>query len=183
MKKILFLMSHIGANSNHLHNILTDNSIIDSFKSDTVYEHPDDLNLMLMKRHKNDNAASIYMDELLHNYRLTCKPLCKICQFIFLLGEPKPSINRICSSGYTIESAVRYYCFRLRGMYEYYLRSGGIFCKLEESELQKITDYLGLRDPLIWKEPDNSFEDIASYSAVKECEDCYDRYLHHLTNH
>jgi len=180
MNKILFLMSHIGANSSHLYDILSQHPFIEGFRSDKVYDHPDALNLLLMNKHKNDTAAAVYMDELLHNYRLTCKPISKICKFVFLLGEPKASINRIVADGYDLDAAVRYYCYRLRGMLEYYVRSKGVICKPQESDPVKITDYLELTEPLKWKEPNNDFEDVVPYSAVKECENCYDRYLHYL---
>lgn len=182
MKKILFLMSHIGSGSQHLFDILSANPAIDGFRSEIVYDHPEALGDLLEEPHKNDNSAAIYMDELLHNFRLTCKPLCRLCKFIYVIGEPKPSINRIHAAGYALDAAVRYYCFRLRGMYEYFRRSGGLFCCLQPHELDRIEKYLELRTPLVWKPYVERYEEFVPYDAIRECEECYERYLAHWRN-
>lgn len=178
-------MSHLGSGSADLLETLTQNPRVDAFRTGLCYDHPDKLAVLTNNIHKQDNKSAIYMDELLYNISFACKPLCKHCKFIHLVREAKPSLNFILERHpeYTIEAATRYYCFRLRGIYEYVLRTpGSVFLTWDElqsgNKLKEIESYLGLKEPLKYKEPKSFDKDLAPQKYVAECQEAYEKYVY-----
>lgn len=178
MSKFLFLMSHIGSGSSRLFDSLSNSDSIHGFRTEIVYDSPESLQHLQNNFHKNDNKASVWMDELLHNFRLTCKPLCKTCQLVFLFGDPHESIEEIAKT-YPSYEALNYYRFRLQGMLEYIARTPGclIFTwdRIEFEGLQSLERALMIRAPLTAPTRPKSTEKRLSLDVYKEAELIYDR--------
>jgi hypothetical protein len=121
-------MSHAGSGSG-VFDFLNKQENIEGFRTGVTYDHPDALSWLTSRPHKCDNTMAIYMDELLHNYSLTCKSLCKYCKFVFFVRDPRECLGLIDihqdseeDKEKSIQSIANYYCYRLRGMFEYYKR-------------------------------------------------------------
>lgn len=182
MRKTLLLLSHLGAGSSVLFDALSQNPRIEGYRTGQTYDHPEKLTSLTTNIHKRDNSSAIYMDELLFNKDISCKLICSFSKFIFLIREPGASLAEIkrLYPEYTDINAQRYYCYRLRGIYEYICRvpeavvltwddiKSNNFCVLER--------YLSLKESISIKEPIDCNDSI--YSA--ECLDCYERYLNHI---
>lgn len=170
LRKALFLMTHLGSGYKNLVDTLVQNPKIDSYETNMSYDHPEKVVALTKHIHKQNNASSIYLDVLLYNYSFQ-KSLCKGNQFIFFVREPNGALHDILSekSEYTYTTAVRYYCYRLRGIYEYVCRvpdalvltSGSKFTYLDQACSVKTLDTGGVES--------------------KEASDCFKRYFGFLT--
>ena len=117
MKKVTFVISHLGSDSTELVRILNENPRIKIHTSNTNYESVSDLDWLFESGHKTNNSSAIYGDHLLYNTQLSTIALYKFCQFIYVIRPARPSLNIIsCTKG--AKSAYRYYCFRLRRICE-----------------------------------------------------------------
>lgn len=182
MKKVLFLATHLGSGSDTLFNVLTSHPRIDGFKTNMSYDHYDKIEQLISNPHKNNRSNSIWMDMLLYNYSFVCKPLIEMCYFVFLIREPKGSLAEIISTGdYTVESASRYYRYRLRGLCEYAIRSKGVILVQDRlSDLNKVMRYIGLKGDLsVSSQPDGLRCEIPE-KILAECDYSYELYLRHL---
>ena len=181
MRKVLFIMSHLGSSSSTLINSLLQDPKIDIFNTNQIYDHYDKIEILTNNIHKRNNSAAIYMEEILHNYRFTCKMLCSLCKFIFIIREPSETLFNIRKNNpeYSELTAQRYYCFRLRGIYEYICRTPNSIVlnyeDIKKNNLSNLENYLGIDNIVI---PEQSFSG-SIYS--EECENCYERYLNHIT--
>lgn len=184
MRKVLFLMSHLGSGSSDLFDILCTDPWIDGFRTGLMYDHPEKLKNLSDSPHKRDNAHAIYMDELLHNRLFACKPLCNVCKFIFFFRKAKPSLNQILldNPDYSPQQAANHYRYRLRGMYEYVLRTPGSIVltwdELQSGRTNGIEEYLGLKQPLKTKQLAECHTEMAPGELVEECQEAYDRYIY-----
>ena len=182
MKKVLFIITHLGSGSFELFNSLIKVPSIDGFKMDISYRHPDDLKLLTKNIHKKNDASAIYMDELLYNHSLLSKKLAKFCNLIYLVREPKSTLNKIIADNpsYSLESAARYYCYRLRGILEYY-RKVSVKCPFLKWEnisedKKSIESYLGLETSLEISS-DEYVDHNLDYKILLNCQERYDHYL------
>lgn len=170
LRKALFLMTHLGSGYKHLVDALGKNPRIDSYETKMSYDHPEKVLALTKNIHKQDNASSIYMDVLLYNHSFH-RSLCKGNQFIFFIRKPEGALHDILSgkSEYTYTTAVRYYCYRLRGIYEYICRvpnplvltSGSKFSYLDQSHSVEVVDTGNVES--------------------KEASDCFERYFDFLS--
>ena len=106
-------MTHLESGWEELAKVLNEHHNIVCFTTGYSYHHPKDLDFLTNHLHKKDNSASIWADVILHNKDFTCKALCKHCKFIYW---DHPS---------DIDPVI--YRYRLRGMTEYYRRTGGLW--------------------------------------------------------
>ena len=95
MKKVAFIISHMGSGSNYLVDVLNNNPRCAFFTSPTRYEHPDSLQ-WIFKYHKlNNYSGAIYGDHLLFNHSFCCKSLYDCCKFIYIIRPARQSLNEI----------------------------------------------------------------------------------------
>ena len=187
MKKIVFLIGHIGSDSDKLLKILNDNPRIQMSDQGRTYTHPTDLNyLIAYTQHKLDNSAAIYGDHLLYNTQFSCEAIHSMCKFIYLIREAKPSLNE--NQVHSTHSVSAYYRFRLRRIYEMArktpdsvfltwddLQSGAAFPILEQ--------FLSLKEPLARAEDFvKSVRDRLPHTVVDPAQDAYEKYLYKLKN-
>lgn len=190
MKKILFITSHLGSGSNNLFKILNNHPRIDGFRTGLCYDNIDKINILTNNIHKRENKSAIYMDELLYNTSFSCKFLCKYYKFIHVIKEALPTITEILATHpeYNLVTAANYYCFRLRGIYEYVLRTPGSVVvtgnDLENDlKIKQIEEYLNLKEPIVYKKEvktSNTFLD--NDSIIIKCQESYEKYVYAL-NH
>jgi hypothetical protein len=193
MKKVAFIVSHLGAGSSYLIDILNQNPRCTIFQSNLKYEHPEDLNWMF-KFHKLKNYSSaIYGDHLLYNHSFSCKNLYKYCKFIYLIRPARQALNEIyrTTSKYSKDSIVRYYRFRLRRICEMAKQTkDAVFITYDDLISGKsfgiIEEYLNLVEPLTHTklgEFDLSLiEDKFGQQVISKTQDCYEKYYYYLNN-
>lgn len=144
--RFVFLMTHLGSGSNYLCESLSQIPTICCNHTNRVYTHPTDLDSLKSK----DRYAKTFIDTVEYNYSFASTALYSCAKFIYLIRNPKHSLGNMVKEGYTRESAVSYYLFRLRRMYEMaYQTPDGIFLTYEDmlkDEGRKlVSDYLGIK--------------------------------------
>jgi hypothetical protein len=185
MRKPLFIMSHLGSGSTDLFDILQAHPRIDGFRTGMCYDHADKLFSLMENIHKRDNSTAIYMDELLFNTSFASRHLCPYCKFIYLIREPKASLNLMLRHHpeYNLTTAARYYCYRMRGIYEYFRRTrDAVFMTWDDipKNLEAIRVYLGLKEPLVMRPLKTCDLDMVPIETLNECQECYERYIYHI---
>lgn len=123
--KFIFIMTHLGAGHDSLYHGLKNHNVC-CVQTNKVYTHPSDLDSLKSL----DNYAKCYIDTILYNYSLCSTAFYKFCKFIYLIRNPKESFNYM--QDYSEESAMSYYLFRLRRMYEMANKTGGLFLTYED---------------------------------------------------
>ena len=185
MKNVVFLTSHLGSGSETLIHLLNRNPRLQIETISANYTHPLDLESLTGMPHKNETTAAYWGDHLVFNFQLGHKALYGLCKFLYMVRPARPSLNEIVAQGYPHLGAVRYYCFRLRRMWDMLRKtpnailfthdeavSGKIFPEIEE--------YLGLNkpietDPALFQE---ETEDAMPLDLVQEAQDSYEKYLY-----
>ena len=115
MKKVLFIMTHIGSGWEELAETLNEHPNIVCYTTGYSYHHPKDLDFLTNRLHKKDNSAAVWADVILHNKDFTCKALCKHCRFIYWCSSSVGSVS------------LEAYRYRTQGLGEYYRRTGGLW--------------------------------------------------------
>lgn len=183
MNTTLFIVSHIGSGSNFFADSLNLNSRIQVYDTEINYNSPHDLFKLTSQSHKLDTSASIYCEQLLFNYRFSCKQLHSLCKFIYIIGNVKSSLSEMMKF-YPVKTASLYYRYRLNRIYEMIKRTpSAIFLTqkdLQFGKLEIIEKYLGLKEPL--KKPIMNYsDDEVDYKTYVECQEVYERYLHKIS--
>jgi hypothetical protein len=187
MKKVAFLVSHLYSGSAGFSKICSQNPRVEGFDTGLVYDHPFKVETLLAKDHKCDTTAAVYMDELLYNYSFCCRELYGWCKFIYVVREPKPTLNGLVTRGwYKPDAAWRYYCYRLRRMCEMAKYSGGVLLTWDDlmaGEFGGVEKYLNLKTPLV--QDKSCYDDwnvgimneLVEYPMVQYAQAAYARYL------
>lgn len=175
MKNFLFLMTHVGSDVSQFRRALTQHPDIDFFQSpsDHIYDGYDSLDYLSKRNHKAAHAAAIYMDQIEHNHRFQKVMLLPEIKFVFYLGDPRTSIGK---TGF--ENPVRYYTYRLQGLYEYIVRTGGVVATHDNWKLEEISQQLNLRGELSGSP--EAIEEAVDYGLASKAQKVYDDFLHKL---
>ena len=195
MKKVAFIISHMGSGSDYLVDILNNNPRCAFFTSPTRYEHPDSLQ-WIFKYHKlNSYSGAIYGDHLLFNHSFCCKSLYNCCKFIYIIRPARQSLNEIFANvkkGYNKNSMVNYYRYRLRRICEMAkITKDSVLLTYDELISGKnfgiIEKYLNLIQPLQNVDVDGELdlsikENHFSESIISQTQDCYEKYFYYLNN-
>jgi len=190
MRTVVFVVSHLGSESHELVRILNNNPRVQISNTENEhYNHPLDLRNLLEKKHKLDNAAAVYGDHLLFNYCLSSKAIYSICKFIYLIRPAKSTLNiiRRLYPNYTNLTAYRYYCFRLRRIFEMAKKTpGSVLITWSDLANDKgyslIEKYLNLKEPLVHSNEGflETDEDEIPAEYVDLAQSSYERYLYSL---
>lgn len=191
MKKVCFIVSHLGSGSQDLLDILNENPRCSIENSQTRYSNPEDLNWLFSKPHKCRDSSAIYGDHILFNPSFSCKSLYNVCKFIYIIRPPRQSLNQthiFRKSGLEGEFAAKYYSFRLRRICEMArktpnsllltwddLSSGRAFSSIEE--YLKLSTQLKVEYRHFCSENRDEFDE----SLLAKCEDAYERYYYYLS--
>lgn len=192
MKKVVFIASHLGSGSDDLIDILNKNPRCVFHNTNSDYSHPDKLEWMYRYGHKLEgHASAVYGDHLLFNMTLSCKALYKICKFVYVIRQPRPTLNEIISSPrltYNPETAASYYAFRLRRICEMAKRTPGSLLltwdQLASGLAFPVLDrFLNLKQPL--KPEYNHFlpstVDRVPGPIIRKSEEVFERYFYYLS--
>lgn len=190
MNKIVFLCSHEYSGSNFLYESMDKNPRIQGYKNlSFIYTSPNELISLTQQKHKLENRAAIYMDEILYNWQLFDKNTLKVCKFIHVVRRPESVLNYFSEyKKLSPEFALRYYLFRLRRICEIAKRTPEAVLLtyddlIEGKGMNLIEDYLELKNPI-----DFHFNDLPEVKSnfpmksINEAETAYERYLYFLKN-
>jgi len=185
MKKVAFIVSHLGSGSYALLNILNKNSRCNFFESKTQYTHPEDIRWMFNFEKLKNYSGSVFGDHLLHNVSFQCKALYKYCKFIYLIRPPRQVFSQIPGT----KKMINYYRFRLRRICEMAKNTpSGLFLTYDDLHKEEtysiIENYLGLKEKLEILSFDNNsqIENQINESLMIKIEDCYERYYYYMNN-
>lgn len=189
MNNVLFITSHIHSGSSGLIEIMNQNPRVEIRDTDIGYDHPDKLKSLFQHGHKLDNTAAIYGEHLLFNMHFTSSVFYDFCKFIYIIRDAKSTIEEIMSDkkrNYSLNNAIRYYCYRLRRMCEMAKKTpGAILLRWQDLStregLELVEDYLNLKQPLeerLFSSPEIT---LASELTDKS-QDVFERHLYYLNN-
>lgn len=190
MKKVCFLVTHLGSGFEDLSRVLNRNLRCEFHNSGSQYDSPEALEWMTSRTHKCMDNSAVFGDVLLFNMQLSCKTLYNTCRFIYLIRPARASLNEIMASkvyDYTENSAAMYYRYRLRRICEIAKRTPDAVLATWD-DLAKgrtfpiIEQYLGLKKQLNTEYEDfiNDESDSFSEHLITECQDAYERYYYYL---
>ena len=190
MKKIALIISHEGSDSKVLCEILNRNPRVQYNSSNFLYDHPDALKSLTDQPHKLNNSAAVWLDEVLQNFSFTNKSIYKCCRFIYLIREPKPTLNTIVSMRTNVDGMVRYYCYRLRRICEMARNTpGSLFLTWEDvytgRSFPMLEKFLGLKESLILDQTlfkTTKLSPFVTGKMFETCQNAYERYLYYLKN-
>lgn len=187
MKRVLFIISHIGSGTDVLFNTLADNPRIQGCRLPLVYTGYPAIESLTKQPHKYETSASIWMEELLFNFSLASKDLYELCSFVFLVREAEPSLNETLKTDwlpfqYSQRGAMYYYKYRLRRICEIAKRTpGAVLLTWEDlvsgKGLPLMEEYLNLKTPLKLKGRDWDSKNIVETKYVEEAQRSYERHL------
>lgn len=190
MKKVCFIVSHLGSGSADLVDILNSNPRCHIQSSQTKYSSPEDLEWLFASPHKCRDSSAVYGDHLLFNTSLSCKSLYESCIFIYLIRPARASLNEISTMkehGLEGQFAARHYSFRLRRICEMARKTEGALLLTWDDlasgrAFPSVEEHLGLRTQL--KAGHRHFNagvgDDFDERLVSECQDAYERYYYYL---
>lgn len=189
MSKAVFITSHLFSGSHALCEALDTNKRVSSFSSNAVYQHYDDFRFLVRRKHKANNTAATYLDELLYNHSFSWKPLYEYCKFIYVVREAKPTLNGIVTyHNLKHQAALRYYSYRLRRLCEMARNTpNSLLITWDDITSGKcidpISDFLNLKsnfkinlDSGYYKD----FPDDVHYNLVKKGQESYERHIMYL---
>lgn len=187
MKKVCFVVSHLGSGSSDLVESMNKNPRCEIHTTKVQYSSPDSLKWMLNRGHKMRNSSAVYGDHLLFNASMSCKKFYEFCKFIYVIRPARHSLGAVVAEGYGEDEAARYYRFRLRRICEMAKKTpGAVIATWDDIErgevLKNIESYLGFSTPL---EKPNLSEGIPckiKESVIAQCQDAYERYHYFLKN-
>lgn len=161
MKRIILVVSHLGAGSASLCYCLAQNKIIQWMQDGIIYDDPVlSVESILTTQHRYSEKIGLYINEVLYNYQISHKKVYDACQFIYLVRDPKSSIRIVKPNDATY--ALNYYVFRLRRIYEMTKETkGALFMTWDDLVSQKGMKYLTKKYSL----PDTPF---AEYRPEKK---------------
>ena len=187
MHNILLVASHLFSGSDTLLKILNENKRIDLTENLLSYDHPSTLEHLFDNGHKLDNTSAIYGGQIIFNKDFSCKAFYSFTKFIYLIRPAKPTLWEIKTNKeeYSELTACRYYCFRLRRIYEMARSTpGAILLTYDDLSSRKgldlIQEYLNLAQPLVSQKLLEPKEEDFSSFLMNTAQDCYEKYLYHL---
>lgn len=187
MKKVCFVVSHLGSGSGSLVAALNGHPQCQIHESGTRYDSPATFRWLFRAGHKCRDASAVYGDHLLFNASMSSREVYRACSPIIVVRPARGSLNEIVAAGYSPEGASAYYRFRLRRICELARGSNSPLLLTwddlaKEESLRIIEEYLGLSKqlsvPLVGGPP----KDTCPERVIEECQRAYDRYHYYLSS-
>ena len=190
MKKVLFLSSHLGSESDQLYVAFCDLLSIQGYKKENIYRSMQDIFFLTERKHKLKTSARVYMDHLLFNYQFSCKQAYENCKFIFIVREPEETIEFLVSNKlYNKKDAISYYLYRIRRICEMAKNSkDGLFLTHANFKngkgIQEIKDYLNIKERFnfVFENIENKNKNILTYKEIENLNHVYEKYLYFVRN-
>lgn len=168
MKQVLFLMTHTGYSSN-ITKWLGTHPHIETFDTNWYYEDYETVLRLTSQPHKNKSSLAVFLDVIKANQQLTCRELSRSCGMIYFLDHPQNILKDEMLKHLDLRNAIRYYCYRMRGLYENWLRNPTIWMNWDPEKVLEVQRHFNLPSSI---ELESSGEMIS-----EEAQDCYERYL------
>lgn len=180
MKRLILLASHYGTESEKLCNLLNQTKRIQWLNGRLIYEHPSMVGkLTSAKLHKYNNYVGLYLDEVIYNTQTPHLGIFKVCDFIFLVREPRYSIKETGEPTY----GVNQYILRLRRLYEMIkLAPNSIFLTWEDlskNALDLIKDKYELSEDLKF-ETGQTKKTTLPADLLREAERAYELFIYRI---
>ena len=187
MKRVVFVITHLCSGSPRLIEALNSSDRVHIHTTHNMYFHPEDLNALTDLPHKCRTAAAIYGDQLFYNISFQCKRLYDWCDFIYLIRGGKDTLLELAvNEPYNDLTSYRYYCYRLRRVYEMAKRTPKAtlitWNDLKTGEaLPELEDFLCLKKKLPRFEIERSpFRTDIDPKLINKAQDCFEYYLYKL---
>jgi len=185
LKKVCFVVSHLGSGSGGLVASLNCNPRCEIRESNARYDGAASVRWLFRMGHKCRDAGAVYGDHLLYNASISNKRLYGLFRMLFVIRPARHSLNEIIKRGYNEQGASSYYRFRLRRICEMAKRCPGAVLMTwddlaKQQSMDIIGDYLGFSTP---SDPPNLTypeREVCSEGVVDECQRAYDRYYFYL---
>jgi hypothetical protein len=185
MNKILLIVSHLESGSESLVQNL-DSGVRLQRLNFNLYSN---LDCLSFKRPNTEyrKRPKVYFDHILYNHEFSCKELFKYLSFVYVIGDPKKSLDSIVHNNiYDERTACNYYCFRIRRIYEMIKKSGDCLVFFDE-DLQndetynKIHRMLGIKDKIKIKNKTQDKKEIyIDRNIMNEAESFYEKYRYKI---
>jgi hypothetical protein len=185
MNKILLIVSHLESGSESLVQNL-DSGVRLQRLNFNLYSN---LDCLSFKRPNTEyrKRPKVYFDHILYNHEFSCKELFKYLNFVYVVGDPKKSLDSIVHNKiYDERTACNYYCFRVRRIYEMIKKSNGCLVFFDE-DLQndetynKIHQMIGIKDKIKIKNKTQDKKEIyIDRNIMSEAESFYEKYRYKI---
>jgi hypothetical protein len=183
--KNFFIATHLCSGFDWLIESLNNVRGVKAYNTKRSYSHPEDLMNLFSKKSK----SNLIGDTLLYNNALSSKSFLSFSKFIYVLRDMS-AIGLMLDDDklpYNEETATRYYCFRLRRLYDMASNtSGAVFLTWEQIRDGKwpelVQEYLELEST---PRPIDKLDEIprpVSREVKNEAEECYEKYLYKFKN-
>lgn len=188
MKKLLFIVSHLGSGSLDFIDLINENSRIDIKDRRLSYDHPNTLDYLFSTEHKLNNSAAIYGDHVVFNKDFSNRVFYSFSKFVYIIRAPQEFIGSICEDVADSNRISRYYEFRLRRMYEMARNTeGAVFFtwnNLKEGQgLDLFNEYMQLqKEPVIYQDRFKEIKHEFPADLIESCQDTYEKYLFKFKN-
>jgi len=185
MRKILFVVSHLGSDSASLCDILGANPQVQFYNTKAIYDRMEIGLSLVAKPHKCDKKAAIWADELLSNHRLCHKCFYKWAQFVYVIKDARHSLNTMRpSDAKTADINFRYYCYRLRRICEMARKTPGAVLLTNLTNLKLVEEYLKLQEPLgaAMISPAAEPCKLVTPEHIRKGQESFERHFYYLRN-
>jgi hypothetical protein len=186
MKKVVFLVTHLGSGSEALTTILNQNPRVECHRTGLIFNSYHALESFTAHEHKCRNSAAIWIDEHVFNYTFSCKDLLKTCKFIYVVRDGRGALEELVGvHGYDQSAAMRYYCYRLRRIAEMARRTKDAVLLtyddlVRNEDIPLVEEYLNLKERLQMRAIKPARTTSVSVKFVDTAQKCYERYLYKL---
>lgn len=180
-------MTHLGSRSNNLVELLQVNDRIQFNKSKINFDSYSSLEKLTSIKHKKNDLSAIYGAVLNFNENVSNKFIFNVSKLIYFISNPLVDFS-IIENEYGVDGGIRYFCYRLRRIYEIAYYYGGFFLTyndlLEKKSLNNLEDYLLLKNKLINNTIQTEHEDKnnLNLNQRKYLLDTYEKYFFKLKN-
>jgi len=185
MKRVIIVVTHLGANSASLCHMLSKSKKIQWAQTGIVYDHPTKTNEITVIEHKFNNFVGMYVNEVFYNYQICHKGLYQACEFIYLVREPRclGTLIEKDNASYIID----YYIFRLRRIYEMMKSYGGIFLTwqnlVNQKDVKILENKFNISDKLEFEEIPYSKKSLNfPNDLLRKAEQAYELCLYRINN-
>jgi len=189
LKRVCFIVSHLGSGSSDLVDVMNANPRCQIASSGATYSSPENLEWLFRQGHKCRDSSAVYGDHLLYNVSFSCKNLYETCRFIYVIRPARASLNEMLKArdGRRQSGFADYYRFRLRRICEMaHNTPDALFLAWDDlakgTAFPTIEEYLGLKVKLKpeYRHFTACVNDSFDESLISEAQDAYERYYYYL---
>ena len=151
-----------------------------------VYFDPTSLTFLQTEASKFRPHARLFVDKIVLNHEVASDNYLKLCDYIFMIREPESTLNWLVTSGKfkSVDTALRYYCFRLRRLCEMAKKTPRRVVVtwdelVDKSCLPELKKFLGMKELTSVYKP-TTFKKVVDVGVISKGQKCYDKHLQYL---